>query len=518
MHAPDDKETCLRTYMELGASRIYGTENRLWEKYQDRLAKETAGFSGDARNLNFVMPKVMTGDSENPYLTHQVLLAHPDDCERIAKRHIRKQPNFTPFLFQSIIATTNNDHWRTQREHLNGVFLPQASLSKIFPTSWARANKCAERLDELRADSGEFGVQMHDFFLHEAQAQLQMALFGMDEEFMERTNQKIRDAFAGTNPDPDFAKDMCMEMMSKVGENPAFASATDPEVVSGEKAVFGPLSKSVELAASELGMNLKDQFGNMMLILFAGHDTTAHTMTWMTYELAKHPEHQARLHAEVDALFAALGGRDMVYEDCEKLPFLTRCVTETLRLWPAVGNGSFRQLQFDDTVTGADGKPVLLEKGTFVQISTWLRHRSPGLWGDDVDTFNPDRDFKGGEIWGDDDHYRGFNPQSERFSPFTFSPRDCLGKNFAQMEMRTIMASVFRKFKFTLSAPYAQWDFEKDGPLENFQGTMGPRDATPYGIKRSKERFKSRQRPLMAMYLEVHQRDTAASAPMQAKL
>ena len=73
-------------------------------------------------------------------------------------------------------------------------------------------------------------------------------------------------------------------------------------------------------------MNLKDQFGNMMLILFAGHDTTAHTMTWMTYELAKHPEHQARLHAEVDALFAALGGRDMVYEDCEK-SVVVNCVT-----------------------------------------------------------------------------------------------------------------------------------------------------------------------------------------------
>jgi cytochrome P450 len=44
-------------------------------------------------------------------------------------------------------------------------------------------------------------------------------------------------------------------------------------------------------AATELGMNLKDQFGNMMLILFAGHDTTAHTMTWLTFELARHPEH-----------------------------------------------------------------------------------------------------------------------------------------------------------------------------------------------------------------------------------
>jgi len=387
-------------------------------------------------------------------------------------------------------------------------------LSKIFPTSWARAKKCTERLENLSKQSGEYGVQMHDFFLHEAQAQLQMALFGMDEEFMERTNQKIRDAFAGINPDPNYAKDMCMEMMSKVGENSAFASATDPEVIRGEKPIFGPLSKSVELAASELGMNLKDQFGNMMLILFAGHDTTAHTMTWMTYELARHPEYQARLHAEVDQLFETLGDRDMAYEDCEMLPFLTRCVTETLRLWPAVGNGTFRQLQFDDTVTGADGNPVTLAKGTFVQITTWLRHRSSSLWGDDVNTFNPDRDFQGGEIWGGG-NYRGFNPQSNRFSPFTFSPRDCLGKNFAQMEMRTIMANVFKRFKFTLSEPYANWDSKKDGPIENFQGTMGPRDATPEGIRASKERFKTRRRPLMAMYLDVHQRDAAA---MLAKL
>ncbi len=38
-------------------------------------------------------------------------------------------------------------------------------------------------------------------------------------------------------------------------------------------------------------MNLLDRFGNMMLILFAGHDTTAHTMTWLTYELARNPRY-----------------------------------------------------------------------------------------------------------------------------------------------------------------------------------------------------------------------------------
>ena len=48
-------------------------------------------------------------------------------------------------------------------------------------------------------------------------------------------------------------------------------------------------------------MNLLDQFGNMMLILFAGHDTTGHTMTWLTYELARHPHLQKRLQAEARA-------------------------------------------------------------------------------------------------------------------------------------------------------------------------------------------------------------------------
>ena len=43
------------------------------------------------------------------------------------------------------------------------------------------------------------------------------------------------------------------------------------------------------------------------------------------------------------------------------------------------------------------------------------------------------------------------NPHSPRFSPFTHTPRDCIGKNFAQMEMRTIITQIFRNFTFTLS-------------------------------------------------------------------
>jgi cytochrome P450 len=134
---------------------------------------------------------------------------------------------------------------------------------------------------------------------------------------------------------------------------------------------------------------------------------------------------------------------------------------QTLRLWPAVANGTFRELQFDDYVVGAGGEEVKLKKGTYVQVTTWPRHRNPKLWGEDCDRFNPDRDFGEDEVWGEDG-FMAYNPSSKRFSPFTYRPRDCIGKNFAQMEMRTIIAHLFRHFDVELAMPtkvgsYVRW-------------------------------------------------------------
>jgi cytochrome P450 len=145
------------------------------------------------------------------------------------------------------------------------------------------------------------------------------------------------------------------------------------------------------------------------------------------YELAKHPEHQAELRAEVDTLFDGIGDRALEYRDCRSLPFLTKCVMETLRLWPAVPNGTYRELQFDDFVQGDDGE-VKLPKGTFVQVTSWSRHRNKELWGEDALEFNPHRSFTSDETW-DGQSFSGFNPSTKRYSPFTFPPRDCIGKS-----------------------------------------------------------------------------------------
>jgi len=455
---------------------------------------------------NIVIPVMMDGlDEEVPFIDNMVFLNHHEDCARIAKAHVKKAPNFSVIMAGSVISTTDNDHWRKQRSYLTGAFMPTSSLAHIFDKSVDRAVVCREN---LRAESagGTNAVNMSNFYLHEAQAQLQLALFGVDQKFMDDTNAPLRAAFAGKAEEPNYVTNFLLKLLEKMddnddvntvvtkpreGEKPSMYSA-------GESRTVGPLSKVISTSSNPDDDTYEPDFntrvGNAMIFAFAGHDTTGHTMTWLTFELAQHPEYQQRVQAECDALFDKLGpGGKLEYRHCRELPFLSRCVMETLRLWPAVPNGTFREMQYDDVVTGPDGNDVELKKGTLVQICTWSRHRNPDLWGDDVREFNPDREFTSDELWNTDP-FMAYNPSTPRFSPFTFPPRDCLGKNFAQMEMRTILAHLFRDFTFTLAAPTAGYDRETYQGIN--RGTMGPQD-----LNHPEVRADGSMRPSLGMHV-----------------
>ena len=93
---------------------------------------------------------------------------------------------------------------------------------------------------------------------------------------------------------------------------------------------------------------------------------------------------------------------------------------------------------------------VKIPKGTYIQIPKINRHRNPELWGEDVNIFNPFREFIDEESW-DDTVDNTYNPSTERFSPFTYGPRDCIGKNFSQIEMRIILLHLLKNYSFKLT-------------------------------------------------------------------
>mmetsp|Transcript_41143 Transcript_41143/g.87088 ORF Transcript_41143/g.87088 Transcript_41143/m.87088 type:complete len:578 (-) Transcript_41143:134-1867(-) len=434
-----------------------GTQHTYWSHVQ----KHHCG--GDP-SANFVLPIIMMAPGEAPMITNQVMLAHPEDCERIAREHVKKHPNFSLTLCgQGVIATTDKGHWRQQRDSLISAFHPIASLKTVFATSVAkRAEKCVHKLKgQIEEDRV---VDMSDFLLHEALAQLMLGMMGLPEEFMDHTNKRFRQALATAPADDKFVRGL-METLVKLSGDPSYAA---PEDVAAGRSLHGPLSRVIHTTTPDEDSLTK--LGNAFIFAFAGHDTTGHTMTWLLYELAKNPDVQIRLQQEVDEFFVFLNGRSMEYGDLSRLPFMTRCIMETLRLWPAVANGTFRQLEHDDWVHGLNGEKVRVPEGTYVQVINWLRHRNPKLWGPDAEVFNPDREFTPDEIW----EGRGFsarNPSTLRFSPFTFQPRDCMGKNFAQSEMRAILTQLLHHFTFELEDPSR----EEHQTGVNF-GTLGPRD------------------------------------------
>ena len=422
------------------------------------------------------------------YIGQIVLLSNPEDCIDIAKRHVKKQPNFTPLLMDSIISTTNNDNWREQRDHFTQAFLPNASLKQVFYKTVDRAKYCCDKLLEIQQRN--VTVDMCDFLLHEANAQLNKTMFGNDNMYTEENNKLIRDTFKGKTKSGTLTKymdDLIKNLENSININ--FDPAHIDLFVNEQRAINGPLGRAI----ADQHADHITRWGNGLIFSFAGHDTTGHSMAFFCYEMAKRPDYQERLQQEIDSFLSVNNGKDIIYEDLKHFKFLSRCWTEILRLWSAIPNGTFRELQYDDYIIGSDGEEVKLPKGTYVQITNWVKHRSKLLWGDDADVFNPDREFKDNELWNNQD-FAGYNPYSERFSPFSYPPRDCIGKNFAQMEARVILIYLFSKFSFKLDKCFDDFDLSTYYGIN--RGTLSPINPSKL-IKKNGKYIHERGMPLI---------------------
>ena len=381
-------------------------------------------------------------------LTNIIIVNHPKDAERLANIHIKKMSNLKPFVFDSIISTTNNSNWKEQRCEYQSAFSLKNKLEKIIPISHRRAKECIETLWIL-SQQGNGEVNINDFLLNETLAQLQLAMFGFSNEFEQQNNKQIRNMFS--NYDITNGKNIVKNILNQIKES------------------NGPIS---EILNKRINKNKREDVGNALIFSYAGHDTTGNTLSFLIYELCRNPMYQTKLRNEIDIFWLEHKNEEITYNDFRKLPFMTRCIMETLRLWPALANGTYRELTKDDFVIGNDGEKIKISKGTFIQIPNWFRHRNPELWGVDANIFNPERDFIDEELW-DGTIINTYNPSTERFSPFTYGPRDCIGKNFSQIEMRLILLYIIHSYEFELTE--RQSNIKDEYFLYN-RFTCGPRN------------------------------------------
>ena len=141
--------------------------------------------------------------------------------------------------------------------------------------------------------------------------------------------------------------------------------------------------------------------------------------------LVRHPRTLERLRDEVAAVMkdAASPTREQI----RKLPFLACVVKESLRLYPPVplNNREAIRTTILPTGGGPDGtSPIMVRKGELVVFSQYVNSRKKNIFGSDAEEFRPER-WETGEL--DDVGWAYF--------PFIGGPRQCLGEDFALMEV-----------------------------------------------------------------------------------
>ncbi|XP_068624567.1 cytochrome P450 6B5-like [Battus philenor] len=162
-----------------------------------------------------------------------------------------------------------------------------------------------------------------------------------------------------------------------------------------------------------------------------GYETSANTMSFMLYELAKSPDVQEKLIAEVDEVLKKYDGK-MTYEALSEMPYMDKVLAETLRLYPIV-DPLQRRAQQDYTIPGTE---VTVKKGQLILISTHGIHRDEKHY-PDPEKFDPER----------------FSPENSSarhtcaYMPFGTGPRSCIGLRFAKLQSRMCIAKVLSEFR-----------------------------------------------------------------------
>lgn len=212
------------------------------------------------------------------------------------------------------------------------------------------------------------------------------------------------------------------------------------------------LSMLMQVRDEETGDRMTDEqlCSEALTFFVAGHETTATALTWTVYLLASHPSIQSQVREEINR---TLGGTRPTVDDVPHWTFTRRVLDESMRLYPPVWAVAREAAQTD--IVGGYRIPA---RSTVV-LSPFVTHRHPDFW-ERPEAFDPDR----------------FLPEREElrpryaYFPFLGGPHQCIGNEFALLEMKLIVAMIVQRFNVTLASnaglsPTASLTLCPNGPV-----------------------------------------------------
>lgn len=186
-----------------------------------------------------------------------------------------------------------------------------------------------------------------------------------------------------------------------------------------------PLKDTIldKILSNDAYENDKERVADIILLIVAGFDTTAHTITWILKELAKNAKEQKELRESLNSLSKEEQRRSVV---------LRKIVKECMRLNPVAAGGPKRIIGRNIEIDG-----TFLPKGSIVDMPLILLLRNSNIF-KDADSFCPSR-------W--DNPTKEMN---EAFFPFGLGKQNCIGQSLANAEIYSLIPQICSEFELEL--------------------------------------------------------------------
>ena len=375
---------------------------------------------------------------------------------------------------RSMLTENNGEAWKALRKQFNPGFAPQHLLTTI-PVMIEKINIFTRKLDavakggvvtELDGLCVNLTFDIIGQIVTNVDSHAQEQELSQDNDFLRNFRLLLDNYVSGTgidlasiNPYTQFKRyyygkriDKALFKIIREKHEVMLQSRGTETKVTKDRSVLALALQNLEVLTPNNTQLIADQ---VKTFLFAGHDTTSILLQRLFYILSIYPTCLAKIRAEHDAIFGSEDPETVLLakpdETLKALTYTSACIKEALRLWPPAATARMSHDKFK--MRTREGDEVVVDECVIYPIQHII-HRDPAVYGPTANDFVPER-------WtGNSDTSTTTNadvsgtstPTSKipasAWRPFERGPRNCIGQELANLEVRVILACVMRRYDF----------------------------------------------------------------------
>lgn len=345
----------------------------------------------------------------------------------LERRHSRyhKGPGFerVKMLLGNGLIVSDGDAWRRSRTMIQPAF-SRHNVHRLMTVMvrctdrraarWASAAEAGETLN-ITEETCDFALEL-----------ILMSIFGDDYESRILTDGENPFAFLSRDSKRDLSVVMRVRDLRELLMS----------IIEGRRAGEGSQHfdfLSMYLAATDKQggkFSAAELLDELMTLIVAGFETSANTLNWVWYLIARHPDVEAKLINEARQVLPGVAA--VSAENLAAMQYTQQTLEETLRLYPPVWLFT-RRSHVEDELEKYD-----VPSGTDIYLSPYILQRTEDYWSD-PDRFDPDR-------FAPENMARKDRP----YFPFSLGPRRCLGEFFSFLEMKVHLGLLLPRFHMQL--------------------------------------------------------------------